>query len=107
MSGRIVGRVISYVVLVLIGLAGIAPFVYLLILSFKTRLDVLTVPPDLHFDWSTIEENYRTVIHDQHYVVPIAAVPALYAINSKTVASWPLAPGESYIHDYENATPAR
>ena len=55
-------------VLVLIGLAGIAPFLYLLVLSFKSRLDVLTVPPDLHFDWSTIQENYRTVIHDDHYV---------------------------------------
>ncbi len=47
------------------------------------------------------------LIHDQHYVVPIAAVPGLYAINSKAVASWPLAPGEPYIHGYENAVPAR
>ena len=68
MSGRTVGRVISYIVLVLIALAGIAPFLYLLVLSFKSRLDVLTVPPDRHFDWSTIQENYRTVIHDDHYV---------------------------------------
>ena len=67
MNGRILGRVVSYVVLVLIGVIGIAPFVYLLILSFKSRLDVLTVPPDLHFDWSTIKENYRNVIHDQQY----------------------------------------
>ncbi len=36
---RILGRVVSYVVLVLIGLIGIAPFVYLLILSFKSQLD--------------------------------------------------------------------
>jgi multiple sugar transport system permease protein len=68
MSGRVLGRVVSYLVLVLIGVVGIAPFVYLLVLSFKTRLDVLTVPPDLHFDWATIEENYRTVIHDDHYL---------------------------------------
>jgi ABC-type transport system substrate-binding protein len=47
------------------------------------------------------------LIHEQHYVVPIAAVPGLYALNSKTVASWPLAPGEPYIHGYEYATPAR
>jgi ABC-type glycerol-3-phosphate transport system permease component len=65
---RRLGRVVSYVVLVLIGVVGIAPFAYLLVLSFKTRLDVLTVPPDLHFDWATIKENYRTVIHDDHYV---------------------------------------
>ena len=35
------------------------------------------------------------LIHEQHYVVPIAAVPGLYALNSKTVASWPLAPGRA------------
>jgi ABC-type glycerol-3-phosphate transport system permease component len=68
MSSRLLGRIVSYVVLVLIGLIGIAPFVYLLVLSFKSRIDVLTVPPDLHFDWATIQENYRTVIHDDHYV---------------------------------------
>jgi len=56
MSGRVFGRIASYVLLVLIGLIGIAPFVYLLVLSFKSRLDVLTVPPDLHFDWATIRE---------------------------------------------------
>jgi multiple sugar transport system permease protein len=67
MSTRVLGRVVSYIVLVLIGVVGIAPFVYLLVLSFKSRLDVLTVPPDLHFDWSTIKENYSTVIHDQQY----------------------------------------
>lgn len=67
MSGRIVGRTISYLVLVLIGLIGIAPFVYLLIISFKSRIDVLTVPPTLHFDWSQIKANYGNVIHEQAY----------------------------------------
>ena len=42
MSGRASAAIVSYVVLVLIGLVGIAPFVYLLVLSFKSRLDVLT-----------------------------------------------------------------
>ena len=68
MSTRTLGRAVSYFVLVLIGLAGIAPFVYLLIISFKTRIDVLTVPPSLHFDWATIKENYSQVINDQHYI---------------------------------------
>jgi len=67
-STRTLGRAVSYFVLVLIGLAGIAPFVYLLIISFKTRIDVLTVPPSLHFDWATIKENYSQVINDQHYI---------------------------------------
>jgi multiple sugar transport system permease protein len=68
-SARILGRVVSYVVLVLIGLVGIAPFVYLLILSFKSRLDIIIeVPPSLHFDWSTIKANYGQVIHEGQYL---------------------------------------
>jgi multiple sugar transport system permease protein len=62
-----VGRVISYLVLILIGLVGIAPFVYLLILSFKSRLEILDVPPSLHFQWSTIKANYGEVIHEDGY----------------------------------------
>ena len=68
MSSRTFGRVVSYTVLILIGLVGIAPFLYLLILSFKSRIDVLTVPPTLHFDWAQIKSNYGNVIHDQGYL---------------------------------------
>jgi multiple sugar transport system permease protein len=68
MSSRVFGRIVSYVVLILIGLIGIAPFVYLLILSFKSRIDILTVPPTLHFDWATIKSNYDTVIHEDGYL---------------------------------------
>jgi ABC-type transport system substrate-binding protein len=46
-------------------------------------------------------------IQDGHYVVSIAAVPALYAYNKGALASWPLAPGEAYIHGFEDAVPAR
>lgn len=67
MSRRRLGRIVSYVVLVLIGLVGIAPFVYLLVLSTKSRIDVLDVPPKLHFDWSQITANYGQVIHEQTY----------------------------------------
>jgi multiple sugar transport system permease protein len=66
-SARGFGRVVSYLVLVLIGLVGIAPFVYLLILSFKSQLQTFDVPPSLHFDWSTIKANYGQVIHENHY----------------------------------------
>jgi multiple sugar transport system permease protein len=64
---RILGRVVSYLVLILIGLVGIAPFAYLLVLSFKARIDILDVPPSLHFDWSQIKENYGIVIHEKQY----------------------------------------
>ena len=55
MTAHRLGRIVSYTVLVLIGLLGLAPFVYLLILSFKSRIDVLTVPPTLHFDTANPE----------------------------------------------------
>jgi multiple sugar transport system permease protein len=71
MTGRRVGRVISYLVMILIGLFALAPFVYLLILSFKSRIDVLTVPPTLHFDWGQIKSNYGNAIHDQGYLTYI------------------------------------
>jgi multiple sugar transport system permease protein len=64
---RILGRVVSYLVLILIGLVGIAPFAYLLVLSFKARIDILDVPPSLHFDWAQIKENYGIVIHEKQY----------------------------------------
>lgn len=71
MTARGFGRVVSYTVLILIGLLGLAPFLYLLIISFKSRIDVLTVPPTLHFDWAQIKSNYGNVIHDQGYLTYI------------------------------------
>jgi multiple sugar transport system permease protein len=65
---RRVSRVISYVVLVAIGVVGIAPFAYLLILSSKSGLTLLDVPPSLHFDWPTIKANYGQVINENHYL---------------------------------------
>jgi multiple sugar transport system permease protein len=62
------GRVVSYLVLILIGLVGIAPFVYLLILSFKNQLDILSAPPSLHFSWKQITSNYGYVVHEQGYL---------------------------------------
>ena len=68
MSSRTLGRIVSYLVLILLGIVGIAPFVFLLIISFKSRIDVLEVPPSLHFDWAQIKENYSFVIHEDSYL---------------------------------------
>jgi ABC-type glycerol-3-phosphate transport system permease component len=65
---RRVSRVISYAVLLAIGVVGIAPFAYLLILSSKSGLTLLDVPPSLHFDWPTIKANYGQVINENHYL---------------------------------------
>ena len=68
MSSRTFGRIVSYLVLTVLGLVGIAPFVFLLIISFKSGIDVLEVPPSLHFDWAQIKENYSFVIHEDRYL---------------------------------------
>ena len=64
---KIAGHIISYAILVLIGLIGMAPFAYLLILSFKARIDILEVPPSLDFSWAQIKENYDIVINEKRY----------------------------------------
>ena len=71
MTLRFAGRTISYVVLLLIAAVALAPFLVLLIISLKARIDVLEVPPTLHFDWSTISENYRIVMHDDGFITYI------------------------------------
>ena len=59
-------RVAAYVVLVLIAIVGFAPFVYLLLLSTKRRIDIVAdVPPTLSFDWNQIVKNYSEVIGSQ------------------------------------------
>jgi multiple sugar transport system permease protein len=65
---RILGRIVSYLVLILIALLGLAPFVYLLIISFKNRLDIFEVPPSLDFSWAQIKENYDIVINEKQYL---------------------------------------
>ena len=84
--------------MILIGIIGIAPFLYLLLLSFKSQLQTLVeVPPTLHFDWATIKDNYSQVIHDDHYftfvensiivtgvsalIALVLGVPAAYAFS--------------------------
>jgi multiple sugar transport system permease protein len=69
MSARLVGRIVSYLVLILLGVIAVAPFLFLLIISFKSRIDVLVeVPPSLHFHWSQIKANYGIAIHDKGYL---------------------------------------
>jgi len=63
---RILARALAYVALVFIGLAAAAPFLYLLLLSFKRRIDIISeVPPSLHIDVPAIVQNYTEVISYQ------------------------------------------
>jgi multiple sugar transport system permease protein len=63
---RPVSRFFAYLVLILLGIIGAAPFLYLLVLSSKRRIEILTqVPPHLTFDWSTISRTYNEVLYSQ------------------------------------------
>jgi len=79
MIARRLERALAYVTLVIIAIIGFAPFVILLILSFKTRLGVLEVPPTLDFDPAVIIKNYSDVIFDRGFL--------RYTINSMIVTS--------------------
>jgi ABC-type glycerol-3-phosphate transport system permease component len=68
MNLRRLERVVHYSILVLIAIVGLAPFVILAIISFKTRIQVLEVPPSLSFDLETIARNYEDVIVDRGFL---------------------------------------
>jgi multiple sugar transport system permease protein len=59
-------RIIAYVFLLLLGLIGLAPFIYLAVLSTKKRIDIASeVPPTLDFNWTQIVKNYSEVLYGQ------------------------------------------
>jgi ABC-type glycerol-3-phosphate transport system permease component len=105
MSARIFGRIVSYIVLVLIAIIGAAPFIYLLILSFKSRLDIIIeVPPTLHFNWATIKENYSTVIDEGHYLTYVKN-SIIVTVSRQRSALCSACPPPTPSHDYGSAGP--
>lgn len=77
MKLRPVERAFAYIVLVIIAIVGIAPFVVLFLVSTRTRLGVLQVPPSFGFELETFLTNYRQVIFDRFFLE--------YTINSVIV----------------------
>ena len=95
---RKIGRAFAYLVLIMLGLAGIAPIVYLGVLSTKKRIEILAqVPPTLDFKWARITKNYNEVLFSQGMLeftvnsiivvgattvlVLVIATPAAYAFS--------------------------
>jgi multiple sugar transport system permease protein len=79
MSARRLERGLAYLLLVVIAIVGFLPFVILAIISFKTRIQVLEVPPSLAFDLEVIARNYTNVVFDRGFL--------RYTINSIIVTS--------------------
>jgi multiple sugar transport system permease protein len=91
-------RVVQYLVLIVIGLFGIAPIVYLALLSSKRRIDILEVPPSLDLEWEVIlgvpaayafsryrfrgKDRWASTILSFRFMPPIAvAIPILLMIR--------------------------
>jgi ABC-type glycerol-3-phosphate transport system permease component len=90
-------RVVQYLVLVVIGVFGVAPIAYLVLLSTKRRIDILEVPPSLSVEWDVARENYADVLFERNFadfivnstivtgisvaIALILGVPAAYAFS--------------------------
>jgi multiple sugar transport system permease protein len=61
-------RTAAYLLLVAVAIVGIAPFLVLAIISFKTRIQVLEVPPSIDFKIDTIVKNYEDVIFGRGFL---------------------------------------
>lgn len=88
-------RLIAYTVLIGLGIFGAAPFLYLLVLSGKKRIEILAqVPPTLSFQWSTIVRTYNEVLYSQGMLsfvtnsVVVVGVATLIALVIGTPAAY-------------------
>jgi multiple sugar transport system permease protein len=67
--GAAVDRVVTYGVLAVILVAVATPFLFMLMTSLKTNLDILEVPPNFRiFDWETIRQNYTEVLRERSFL---------------------------------------
>jgi len=79
MRARRLERAFAYLLLVLIAIVGFAPFVVIVLLSTKARIEILQVPPSLDFDIDQIVTNYRDVLVNRGFLG--------YTINSIVVTT--------------------
>jgi ABC-type glycerol-3-phosphate transport system permease component len=97
MTRRRLERGFAYLLLLVIAVVGFAPFVVILLLSTKARIEILQVPPSLDFDIDQIVTNYRDVLINRGFlgytvnsiivttitvvVALVIATPAAYAFS--------------------------
>ncbi len=68
MRTRRLERAFAYLLLVLIAIIGFAPFVVIVLLSTKARIEILQVPPSLDLDIDQIVTNYRDVLINRGFL---------------------------------------
>lgn len=80
------GRILAYLTLMVIAIVGVAPFLYLLILSTKRRIDIVSeVPPRISFAWDVTKANYTEVLQAQGLKVAIGV--SVVVVGVATVIS--------------------
>jgi ABC-type glycerol-3-phosphate transport system permease component len=79
MTRRRVERGFAYLLLLAIAVVGFAPFVIIVLLSTKARIEILQVPPSLDFDIDQIVSNYRDVLINRGFLG--------YTVNSIVVTT--------------------
>ncbi len=79
MTMRRLERALAYLLLVAIGIIGFAPFLIIVLLSTKARIEILQVPPSLEFDIDQIVTNYRDVLINRGFLG--------YTVNSIVVTT--------------------
>ncbi len=93
MTARRVERALAYVLLAIIGIVGFAPFVVILLISTKARIDVLQVPPSLDLDIDQIVKNYRDVLVQRGFLGYIvnSVVATTLSVGASLVLATPCA----------------
>jgi ABC-type glycerol-3-phosphate transport system permease component len=93
MKGRKLERALAYVLLVIIGIIGFAPFVVIVLISTKARIDVLQVPPSLDFNVDQIVKNYRDVLIQRGFLGYIwnSIVATTFAVGVSLILATPAA----------------
>jgi ABC-type glycerol-3-phosphate transport system permease component len=97
MMRRRLERGLAYLLLVVIAIIGFAPFVVIVLLSTKARIEILQVPPSLDIDIDQVVTNYRDVLINRGFlgytvnsivvttitvvVALLVATPAAYAFS--------------------------
>lgn len=68
MTRRRASRALAYLMLAAIFVIGITPFIIIVILSTKSRIEILEVPPTLDFDMEQIVKNYSDVLFQRGFL---------------------------------------
>jgi multiple sugar transport system permease protein len=86
-------RALAYLLLVIVAIVGFTPFVIIVILSTKARIEILEVPPSLDFDLDQIVKNYRDVLVTRGFLgfIQNSIIVTLLTVSASLIVATPAA----------------